>query len=101
MVDVATKYVKLYAMKKATAEIKKFQGFVKQYGAPKKVLTDNGPAFIAEKWQEYLQENNTKQICTTIYPIIHKVTPLSVTIARFEEFYAYCVNKSTRNGIDI
>lgn len=48
-VDVITKFVKLYGLRRSTATacISKVKSYVKMYGKPRKLLSDNGPQFQA------------------------------------------------------
>lgn len=58
MVDNFTKYVKLYAVRRATtlATLKRIQQYMQEHGKPQYVLTDNGTQFTSKKWTQGLQQ---------------------------------------------
>lgn len=54
--DNFTKYVQLYAVRRATTAItlKKIREYGEQHGLPKAILSDNGTQFTTSKWKEGL-----------------------------------------------
>lgn len=56
LVDNFTKFVKLYALRRATTYItlRKIKEYIEQHGAPKAILTDNGSQFVTSAWTEGL-----------------------------------------------
>ncbi|KAJ8875625.1 hypothetical protein PR048_023521 [Dryococelus australis] len=54
LMDVFTKFVKLFLIKKATAHVvteKVLDCYVLEEGQPKKIISDNGPQFCSDKWK--------------------------------------------------
>lgn len=54
ILDVFTKFVKLYAIKKATAQVvtdKVMDRYVIEIGQPRKIISDNGTQFRSRKWK--------------------------------------------------
>ncbi|XP_033222817.1 uncharacterized protein LOC117176673 [Belonocnema kinseyi] len=68
MVDMFTKYTKLYPMRKATGEmaVRKIDEFIKYIGMPQKVLSDKGTQFTSHRWREALEERGIQKILTSI-----------------------------------
>jgi len=61
VLDVFSKYIRLYAIKKATAEIlcgKIINNYIEKHGKPKTILSDHGPQFISENWTAPLRALN-------------------------------------------
>lgn len=60
MVDNFTKYVELYAMRRATttATLRRVQQYIDTHGQPKSILTDNGTQFTSRKWVQGLTQLN-------------------------------------------
>lgn len=58
IVDVFSKFVSLYALKRATAcnIVKKVRLYVSEVGKPKRILSDNGPQFTSKLYLEAMQE---------------------------------------------
>lgn len=68
MVDNFTKFVRLYALKRATTYItlRKIKEYCEQYGPPRAILTDNGSQFATELWRNTLAALNIKTKYTAI-----------------------------------
>lgn len=68
MVNNFTKFIKLYAMKKATtrATINRVRQYVQTFGTPNMILTDNGTQFTMEKWTKGLADKGIKPKLTAI-----------------------------------
>ncbi|XP_014204701.1 uncharacterized protein K02A2.6-like [Copidosoma floridanum] len=67
LIDAFSKWVQAYEMRdiSAKATVEAFKEYVAAWGLPIKVVTDNGPAFVAREFQEFLHKNN----------IIHLTSP--------------------------
>lgn len=81
MVDNFTKYVKLYAIKRATTTItvNKLRQYISQYGKPGAVLTDNGTQFTSRRWTKEL---NNMEIKTKFTAIRNPCTNLAERVNR-------------------
>ena len=68
MVDNFTKYVELYALRRATtnATLKRLQQYITNHGKPDNILTDNGTQFMSRKWTQGLEQLNIKPRFTAI-----------------------------------
>lgn len=68
IVDVFSKFVKLYGLRKATSTtcINKIRSYIKQYGTPKRLLSDNGSQFSSHKWKKGLLELGIRELHTAI-----------------------------------
>jgi transposase InsO family protein len=95
--DIFSKYIKLYPVKRATTEIiikKSTQSYIPQVGKMKKILTDNGTQFTSNKWKDKLQELNIKPVFTTTYhPEGNPVERANRKIGRI--LRTYCYDKHT------
>lgn len=58
IVDNFTKFVKLYAIRRATTvtSLRRLTQYIKEYGKPTSVLSDNGTQFTSKKWINGLQQ---------------------------------------------
>lgn len=68
IVDNFTKYVELYALRRATTNVslKRLQQYITTHGKPNSVLTDNGTQFTSHKWTQGLKDLNIKPKYTAI-----------------------------------
>lgn len=69
-VDVFSKFVRLYGMKKATSKtiIHKLElDYFKKHGKPKTLLSDNGSQFISKIWEDFMQKTDVKHIKISVY----------------------------------
>lgn len=68
LVDVFSKFLKLYGMRKATSRVclNRVKRYIREYGKPRLVLSDNGTQFKSREWKEGLQELGVKSIRTAI-----------------------------------
>ena len=68
IVDNFTKYVELYALRRATTNVslKREQQYITTHGKPNSVLTDNGTQFTSHKWTQGLKDLNIKPKYTAI-----------------------------------
>ncbi|CAI6375307.1 unnamed protein product [Macrosiphum euphorbiae] len=70
IIDIFSKYVKLYAIRRATTDtiLKKItDDYIPKYGPVKKILTDNGTQFRNDKWIKQLQAARIQAVFTTTY----------------------------------
>lgn len=70
ILDIFSKYIKLYALKRATttAILNKLEkGYITEIGKPEAILTDNGTQFTSSKWKNRLNELNITTCYTTAY----------------------------------
>lgn len=68
IVDNFTKFVKLFALKRATTcvTLTRVQQYSEEHGVPRAILTDNGTQFTTKKWKQGLQKLNIKPKLTAI-----------------------------------
>lgn len=68
VVDNFTKYVKLYAIRRATTTtaLRRIQQYIHENGKPQSILSDNGTQFTSGKWIKGLQELNITPKFTAI-----------------------------------
>lgn len=69
ILDVFTKYVRLYGLKDAVTKVilKKFDNFIKDCGQVRSILSDQGPQFTSHQWAKYWKTKRTKVIHTSRY----------------------------------
>lgn len=70
MVDLFSKFVKLYPLKKATSKkiiTKITQDYFQNVGRPKAILSDNGSQFTSKVWKDFISECNIKHILISVY----------------------------------
>lgn len=70
VVDVFTKFVKLYPLKRATttAILNRLErDYFLQFGVPKMLLSDNGTQFCSKRWTEVLRKWGVKIVHTSVY----------------------------------
>lgn len=70
ILDVFSKYMKLYALKKATTKailerIKR--DYIPEVGKPETILSDNGTQFTSKSWMEFMKKENIKTAFTSRY----------------------------------
>lgn len=70
IVDLFSKYVKLYPLKRATSK-KIATKFISDYfinvGRPKAILSDNASQFTSRFWKDFVKEQNIKHILISTY----------------------------------
>lgn len=68
VVDNFTKFVKLYKVKKATTTtiLNRLKQYIREYGKPEKIYTDNGTQFTSKRWKENLTELGIRPLFTPI-----------------------------------
>jgi len=70
ILDVFSKYIKLYPLKRATTDtiVKRLvNDYIPTIGLFKKILTDNGTQFTSDKWNKIMQGLKITNLHTTIY----------------------------------
>ena len=69
ILDVFTKFVKLYPVKRATTEstIRAVDKYIFQFGVPKIILSDNGSNFTSTEWVEHWERRNVELRYTSVY----------------------------------
>ncbi|KAL4089097.1 hypothetical protein QTP88_024169 [Uroleucon formosanum] len=70
ILDVFSKYIKLYAIKRATKKSivnKLINDYISTTGKPESIISDNGTQFTSKSWYNTLKERYIKCIFTTKY----------------------------------
>ena len=71
-IDVFSKYVRLYPLKKATARAclrKIMDDYVEKVGKPEEILSDHGTQFTSKLWRQGMEEKGIKVLYSSIrYP---------------------------------
>lgn len=70
VLDVFTKYVKLFPLRKATARAitaKVMRNYCREVGVPKAVLSDNATVFVGETWTKAMKERGIKIKHVSLY----------------------------------
>lgn len=70
VVDLFTKLVRLYAIKKASARVllnKILTKYVQELGKPQAILSDNGSQFVSKVWRDGLSKEGIKVKNTSVY----------------------------------
>lgn len=87
VLDVFTKFVVLYAIKKAdtrTTLNKIFNHYIPLYGKPNKIQSDHGTQFTAKKWLARLEGEGIKVVFSSIrHPQSNAVERINKEIGRF------------------
>ena len=98
VLDVFTKYVKLYPIKRATTEIvlkKLFDLYMAEMGKPKRVLSDHGTQFTSPIWEGELRKAGIRVIHSSIrHPKSNPVERVMKELGRM--FRTLCSDKHTR-----
>jgi hypothetical protein len=68
-VDAYSKYAGVHRVKRPDAEltVKTLREVFALFGLPNQLVSDNGPAFIAEEFQEFLRSNGVKHVRSAPY----------------------------------
>lgn len=69
LIDVFTKYVKFYALKKATTRAclnRILTDYLPKVGCPKRILSDHGTQFTATRWKDTLLANNIQLVYSSV-----------------------------------
>lgn len=69
LVDAFSKWVEVIPMKKITSErlINKLRELFARYGVPKQLVSDNGPSFTSNEFQQFMNGNGVRHIRSTPY----------------------------------
>lgn len=97
IVDIFTKHVKLYAVRRATstALLVKITDYCKQVGKIECILSDNGTQFASQKWYQGLDKLGIKYIHSSVYnPQSNPVERYNKEINRLCRLY--CSEKHTK-----
>ncbi|KAJ8880701.1 hypothetical protein PR048_017171 [Dryococelus australis] len=100
VMDVFTKYIKHYALSKATAQVllTKMVSFVEEAGKPKTVLSDKGTQFTSYFWQQGMEDMGIVATTAAVrHPQGNPVERRMKTIG--STFRAYC-NKAQQGSRD-
>ena len=84
VMDVFTKYVKLYPIKKADSKtcIRAMERYIKEFGLPMTILSDNGSNFRSEEWFKHWRYRNVNLRFTNVYhPAANPVERVMQTIS--------------------
>lgn len=96
-VDLFTKHLALYPLKKATTSAilnRLIKNYFPEFGKPEKILTDQGSQFKSKKWIDTLREHDVKTIFTSVrHPQANPVERYMRELSRL--FRTYCYNKHT------
>ena len=96
VLDVCSRLVTLYAMKKATtlATINRIKEYFQKIGKPSRILTDHGTQFTASKWTEFLRDNKIQPVfCSIRHPNSNPSERIMRILGQF--FRIYCNEKHT------
>lgn len=100
VVDAFTKYVKLYALKKASARAivnRLLNDYFVNIQKPRSILSDNGSQFTGKYWNRIMKEQNISVVNTSVYfPEGNLTERYNREIGRL--LRAYCYDKHTRWG---
>lgn len=98
VIDIFTKYLKLYTTKTSTAApiIRKLvQDYIPTVGKPENIITDNATYFTGKAWTEFLRDNDINQILISrFHP---SSNPIERTFRDFNRFVrTYAAHKQTK-----
>lgn len=98
LLDIFSKHVKLYPLRKATTEIilnKVLNDYLPMYGPIEKILTDNGTQFQNDRWKQQLKKRNVETCYTTPYhPEGNPVERTNREIGRILRTYCHAKHSS-------
>ena len=96
MLDICTRYVSLYALKKATARatIGKVRDYFAKVGKPSRILSDHGTQFMSRLWQDFLRESGVEAVyCSIRHP---EANPSERVMRELNKFFRiYCHDRHT------
>lgn len=97
VIDIFSKYVALYPIKKATIKItinKIVNDYFVKVGKAKVILSDNGTQFTSKKWKQILEKENVRVIFSSIrHPQSNPVERIMRELGRF--FRTFCAEQHT------
>lgn len=98
ILDTFSKYIRLYALKKASAKaiLNRIEvDYIPRTGKPQSILTDNGTQFTGKLWQKKLNDMNIKiKHSTKYHPQSNPVERYNREIGRL--LRTYCHNQHTK-----
>lgn len=98
--DIFSKFVTLYAIKRATTQIclkKLINQYFNEVGKPERILSDNGTQFTAHAWRETLEAQGIKIAFSSVrHPQSNPVERTMRELGRI--FRTYCAGKHTSWG---
>lgn len=98
MLDAFSKYVSLYAMKKANVQtcLKRIlNDFCPKFGKPKRILSDHGTQFTSGKWKRDLENEGIKVLYSSIrHPQSNPTERVMRELGRL--FRTLCADKHTK-----
>lgn len=84
IMDIYTKFVKLYAIKRGDTKtcIRKVEQYIREFGKPENILSDNGTNFTSNEWTKHWEKRNVKLRYTSVYrPASNPVERVMQTIS--------------------
>lgn len=98
ILDVFSKYIKLYPIKKEKTEVilgKLFNKYIPEMGKPNRVISDHGSQFTSPKWKNRLRKEGIKVIFSSVrHPQGNPVERVMRELGRL--FRTLCADKHTR-----
>ncbi|XP_011697582.1 PREDICTED: uncharacterized protein LOC105455741 [Wasmannia auropunctata] len=98
VIDIFSKYVSLYPIKKATTKItlnKIINDYFQRVAKPEAILSDNGTQFTSKKWRESLGKENVRVIFSSVrHPQSNPVERTMRELGRF--FRTFCAEQHTK-----
>jgi len=94
ILDVFTKFVKLFAIKNANSEttIKKLELYMKEHGIAENILSDNGSQFTSGLWKQHWAKKGIALRYTATYH------PSANPVERYMQTIAECIRLNVRNS---
>lgn len=98
ILDVFSKYIKLYPIKRETTEVilgKLFNSYIPEMGKPKRIISDHGTQFTSPKWEDRLRREGIDCVFSTVrHPQSNPVERVMRELGRL--FRTLCADKHTR-----
>ncbi|OXU16428.1 hypothetical protein TSAR_016671 [Trichomalopsis sarcophagae] len=91
VLDVFSRHVALYALKKATAKatINRMRAYFEKVGKPERVLSDHGTQFMSGAWRDFLSQERVQPIyCSIRHPQANPSERIMLELGKF--FRLYC-----------
>lgn len=68
IIDIFSKFIKLYGLRRvtSTACLKQIGNYIREYGVPRRLLSDNGPQFTSKRWKKSMCELGIKELHTAV-----------------------------------
>ncbi|KAK7584188.1 hypothetical protein V9T40_005151 [Parthenolecanium corni] len=90
VMDIFTKFVRLYPVKLMTTEatLKAMDKYVAEFGAPRRILSDNGRQFDNDRWKKYwLDKGTTPKFVATYRPASNPCERVMATLGDMLRLY--------------